>query len=226
MKNLTIALALGIMSIQAQTYTNPIIPADYSDPDVCRAGKDYYMTASSFNCIPGLPILHSTDLVHWQIVNYALREQKPLEVYDKPQHGNGVWAPAIRFHKGEFYIYWGDPDFGFYMIKTTDPRGAWTAPVLVKSGKGLIDCCPLWDDDGNAYLSYAFAGSRAGNKSVLALTRLSPDGTRTIDESRIIFDGHDRHPTVEGTKLYKRNGYYYILSPAGGYLDVDWVKVK
>ncbi|MDR1698242.1 MAG: glycoside hydrolase 43 family protein [Prevotellaceae bacterium] len=202
--------------LTAQTYKNPVIHADYSDPDVCRVGDDYYMTASSFNCIPGLPVLHSKDLVHWELVNYALPVQKPLDFFNKPQHGNGVWAPSIRFHNGEFYIYWGNPDFGLYMMKASDPRGEWSEPVMVKEGKGLIDCCPFWDEDGNAYISFAFAGSRAGNKSVLLMSRLSADGTRAIGESRIVFDGKEKHPTVEGTKLYKRNGYYYIFAPAGG----------
>lgn len=203
------------------SYKNPILHADYSDPDVCRVGDDYYMTASSFNCIPGLPILHSNDLVNWKLINYALKKQIPTTVYDKIQHGNGVWAPSIRFHKGEYYIYWGDPDFGFYMIKTTHPQGEWSEPILVKAGKGLIDCCPFWDEDGNAYLSHAYAGSRAGNKSILALLKLSADGTKAISESKIIFDGHENHPTVEGTKLYKRNGYYYIFAPAGG-VSTGW----
>jgi beta-xylosidase len=105
------------------TYRNPIIHADYSDPDVIRVGDDFYMTASSFNAVPGLPILHSKDLVNWRIINHALREQEPVEVFRKPQHGGGVWAPSIRFHGGEFYIYYGDPDFGIYMTKAQDP--AW-----------------------------------------------------------------------------------------------------
>ena len=82
------------------TYTNPIIDADYSDPDVCVVGEDYYMTASSFNCIPGLPILHSKDLVNWEIIGYAIKELTPKEEFDKPSHGNGVWAPSIRHHNG------------------------------------------------------------------------------------------------------------------------------
>ncbi|MFC6998916.1 glycoside hydrolase family 43 protein [Rufibacter roseus] len=198
------------------TYQNPIIDADYSDPDVCRVGDDYYMTSSSFNAIPGLQILHSKDLVNWKIIGYALDRQLPFDHFAKPQHGNGVWAPAIRYHNGEFYIYWGDPDFGIYMVKTKDPAGDWEKPVLVKEGKGLIDACPLWDDNGKAYLVHAWAGSRAGIKSVLAVTKLSPDGTKVLDESVIVFDGHENHPTVEGPKFYKRNGYYYIFAPAGG----------
>lgn len=198
------------------TYKNPIINADYSDPDVIRVGSDFYMTASSFNAVPGLPILHSKDLVNWSIVNHVFREQEPLDVFSKPQHGGGVWAPSMRYHDGEFYIYYGDPDFGVYMTKTKDPAGEWSRPLLVKAAKGWIDTCPLWDDDGNAYLVHAFAGSRAGIKSVLVVNKMSRDGTKLLDDGVMVFDGHDADPTVEGPKFYKLNGYYYILAPAGG----------
>lgn len=206
-------------------YRNPIIDADYSDPDVCRVGNDYYMTASSFACFPGLQILHSTDLVNWQIVGTALTDDYPvlekyrgtdLDWHRRSQHGNYVWAPSIRHHDGWFYIYWGDPDQGLFMTKARDVRGPWEKPVLVKEAKGLIDCCPLWDDDGRAYLSHGCAGSRAGVKSVLFVAPMSPDGTHVTGPSRIVYDGHEDQPTIEGTKFYKRNGYYYIMSPAGG----------
>ena len=82
-----------------ETYTNPVLAFDYSDPDVVRTGDDYWMTASSFNCVPGLPILHSTDLVNWKIVNYALKKLYPEDFFSQPRHGKGVWAPCIRFHK-------------------------------------------------------------------------------------------------------------------------------
>ena len=105
------------------TYTNPILHADYSDPDLIRVGDDYFMTASSFNCSPGLPILHSKDLVNWQLVNYAIRVPGPDALFGRPQHGKGVWGPCIRHHKGTFYIYWGDPDSGVFMVKTVNPFG-------------------------------------------------------------------------------------------------------
>jgi beta-xylosidase len=202
-------------------YRNPVIDADYSDPDVCRVGDDFYMTSSSFNCFPGLQVLHSTDLVNWEIIGAALWDQYPAGTGDldwntSVQHGNAVWAPSIRYHEGEFYIYWGDPDRGLYMTKTRDPRGQWDPVVLVKEGKGLIDCCPLWDEDGRAYISHGCAGSRAGVKSVLFVAPLSADGTHVTGPSRIVYDGHETQPTIEGTKFYKRNGYYYIMSPAGG----------
>ncbi|MCX2680004.1 glycoside hydrolase 43 family protein [Galbibacter sp. EGI 63066] len=198
------------------TYQNPIIHADYSDPDVVRVDDDYYMTASSFNVAPGLPILHSKDMVNWKLINHALPVQVPKGHFDVPQHGNGVWAPSIRYHNDELYIYWGDPDFGIYMVKTDDPFGEWEKPVLVMEGKGAIDPSPLWDDDGNVYLVHAWAGSRAGVKSLLTVQKMNPEGTKVIGRGKHVFDGHEDQPTVEGSKFYKRNGYYYIFAPAGG----------
>lgn len=200
------------------TYTNPVINADYSDPDICvgPSGKDYYMTASSFNCIPGLPILHSTDLVNWRIIGHALSELRPLEVFNKPAHGMGVWAPCIRYHNGEFYIYWGDPDYGVFMVKTKDPAGRWDDPVLVIEGKGMIDTSPLWDEDGRCYLVNGWAGSRSNVKSMLSVRELSADGSKAIGQPVIVFDGNNTHHTAEGPKFYKRNGWYWIMCPAGG----------
>src|SRR5690606_13246756 len=198
------------------SYKNPILNADYSDPDAIRVGDDYYMTSSSFNHAPGLPILHSKDLVNWTIINHALLQQYPLDIFSKVQHGNGVWAPSIRYHNGEFYIYYGDPDFGIYMLKTKDPRRDWSEPVLIFEGKGLIDPCRMWDEDDKAYLSFAYAGSRAGLKSVVAVARLNYAGDKVLDKGVIVYDGHELDPTIEGTKLHKRNGYYYLFAPAGG----------
>ena len=204
-------------------YRNPVLHADYSDPDVCRAGEEYWMTASSFNCFPGLPILHSRDLVNWELVGAALTDY-PGEGWDGPdddfrtvvQHGKAVWAPAIRYHEGWFYIYVGDPDRGVFMVRTQDPAGPWEPPVWVVREKGFIDPCPFWDEDGKAYLSHGSAGSRAGLKSILFVAPMDPDGTRLLGPSRIVYDGHLSQPTIEGTKFYKRDGKYYIFSPAGG----------
>ncbi|MXV14481.1 glycoside hydrolase family 43 protein [Hufsiella ginkgonis] len=198
------------------TYKNPVLHADYSDPDAIRAGDDFYLVSSSFEDIPGLPILHSKDLVNWTIIGYALKRQPPFEVFAKPQHGNGVWAPAIRYHNGEFYIYYPDPDYGIYLVKAANPAGPWSEPVLVEAGKGLIDPCPLWDDDGKTYLVHAYAGSRAGIKSIIVVKRMNAAGTTVLDEGKLVYDGHDTDPTIEGPKAYKKNGYYYLFAPAGG----------
>ena len=203
------------------TFTNPVINADYSDPDVCvgPSGDDYYLTASSFQCIPGLPILHSKDLVNWEIINYAVKELEPKEMFDKPSHGNGVWAPSIRYHNGEYYIYWGDPDNGVFMVKTRggDPAGEWEKPLLVIPGKGMIDTTPLWDDDGRCYLVNGWANSRNKFASVLTVRELSADGTKAISNPVIVFDGNGtENRTCEGPKFYKRDGWYWIMCPAGG----------
>ena len=199
------------------TYVNPVLHADYSDPDVCAVDGHYYMTASSFNCTPGLPILHSENLVNWEIINYAIKDVEPFDFFSKPQHGKGVWAPSIRHHNGEFYIYWGDPDFGIFMVKTKDIYGEWDKPVLVKAGKGMIDPCPLWDDDGKVYLAHAWAGSRAKFNSVITVCEMNSEGTAIVSNPVLAFDGNDgTNHTIEGAKFYKHNGYYYIFAPAGG----------
>lgn len=198
-----------------ESYENPIIFVDYSDPDVIRVKDDFYMVSSSFAHTPGLPVLHSKDLVNWTIIGNAI-QNLPDPVFEKPQHGKGVWAPSIRYRNGEFWIYYGDPDLGIFLVKTKDPAGPWEEPILVKSAKGWIDPCQFWDDDGKAYLIHAWAKSRAGFNSVLAVNKLSSDGTEILDEGVVVFDGHENHPTIEGPKFYKRNGYYYIFASAGG----------
>jgi beta-xylosidase len=198
------------------TYKNPVLFADYSDPDVIRVGDDFFLTSSSFNYVPGLPVLHSKDLVNWKIVAHVFFQQPPYERFKSVQHGGGVWAPSLRYHKGEFYIYYPDPDEGIYMVKARQVTGPWSTPLLVKKVKGWIDPCPFWDEEGKAYLVNGLAGSRSGMKSTLIINRMSEDGTTLLDDGAIVFDGHANHPTVEGPKVYKRNGYYYILAPAGG----------
>lgn len=216
MKRLFLILILAF-SYFALTSKAQIVYSDYSDPDVCEGTNgDYWLTASSFQCTPGLPILHSTDLVHWQLVNYAIEKLVPEDHYNIIQHGNGVWAPSIRLHNGIYYIYWGDPDFGVFMVKTTNPAGKWDEPVLVIPGKGIIDTTPLWDEDGRCYLVNGWANSRCGFNSVITVRELSADGTKAISQPVMVYDGYvNGDHTIEGPKFYKQNGYYYILAPAG-----------
>lgn len=211
-------LLLHTLTIQSQ-----IIYADYSDPDFCEGtADDYWLTASSFQCTPGLPILHSTDLVHWELVNYAVERLLPNCHYNTVQHGCGVWAPSIRRHNDIYYIFWGDPDFGLFMVKSNDPYGSWSEPVLVMEGKGVIDPCPLWDEDGRCYLVNGWAASRCGFNSVLTVRELSADGSQVIGKPVLVYDGQvEGNHTIEGPKFYKHGGYYYILAPAGG-VEQGW----
>ncbi|TKI07666.1 glycoside hydrolase family 43 protein [Martelella alba] len=196
-------------------YRNPIIHADYADPDILRHQDAFWMVASSFSHVPGLPILHSRDLVHWRLVNYAV-PRLPAESYDTVQPGKGIWAPSIRFHGGRFWIFFSMPDEGIFVCHSTDPLGEWSKPHCLIQAAGWIDPCPLWDDDGRAWLVHAFAYSRSGIKNKLQLIEMAPDASRLLDGGRIIFDGTLSHPTLEGPKLYKRSGEYWIFAPAGG----------
>lgn len=208
------------------TYANPVLAGDYSDPDVVRVGEDYYLTSSSFTDVPGLPLLHSRDLVNWTLIGHALKRLPPDDHYRTPRRGGGVWAPAIRQHEGRFLIYYADPDRGIFVVAASDPRGPWSDPVLVDDTRGAIDPCPFWDEDGTGWLVHAFARSRAGKANLVVLKRLDAEGTRTIGAGTVVIDGEAMGPvdtslgprpwqTTEGPKLYKRDGWYYIFAPSG-----------
>ncbi len=195
-------------------YQNPILYGDYSDPDVIRVGEDYYMVASSFTYLPGVPILHSRDLVHWEIINYGVKSL-PFPRYDRPCHGSGTWAPSIRYQNGEFFLFIPLPDEGIFVARSRDIRGEFRLNCLVES-KGWIDPCPFWDADGRAYMVFAYARSRCGIKHRLSLVEIDPDCTHLLGQPQVIFHEEEIAPTIEGPKLYAREGFYYIFAPAGG----------
>ncbi len=225
---LGLALAARSVAASGATYRNPIIYADYSDPDVLRVGGRYYLVSSSFHFSPGIPILESLDLVHWRIVGhvlsrldfapgynmvppFTLTDATARPVGEGQRYGGGVWAPALRYHDHKFYVYWPTPDEGIFLSTATQMAGPWSAPVTVLAGPGYEDPCPFWDTDGSAYLVHAKVG--AGS---LILHRLSPDGTRVLDEGKTIVEDRVNLPVLEGPKLYKRHGWYYIFAPIGG----------
>ncbi|MFD6177444.1 MULTISPECIES: glycoside hydrolase family 43 protein [unclassified Isoptericola] len=199
-------------------YSNPVLDADWPDPDAVRVGEDYWLIASSFHRAPGLPVLHSRDLVSWEHVANALPALPPAGHYALPRHGSGVWAPSLRHHDGLFWIVYPDPDHGIFVLTADDPRGPWSEPWCLVRGRGLIDPCPLWDDDGRAYLVHGWAGSRAGVKNRLTVVEVDPGLRRVLRPARTVIDG-DELPgfrTLEGPKLYQRDGWYWIFAPAGG----------
>src|ERR1700722_17155576 len=115
-------------------YQNPVLFADYSDPDVIRDGNDFYLIASSFHFVPGIPILHSLDLVHWEISGHVLPTLNLGPRYDMAggtRYAGGVWAPSVRFHNGLFYVYFPTPDEGIFVSTAPKMTGPWTAPVAV-----------------------------------------------------------------------------------------------
>lgn len=208
-------------------YKNPVLHADYSDPDAIRVGDTYYMTSSSFNATPGLPLLTSSDLVNWELVGHALPKLVPAERFGTPRHGEGVWAPCLRYHDGKFWIFYPDPDHGIFVITADTFSGPWSAPRLLLPGKGIIDPTPLWDDDGKAYLLHGWAKSRAGFNNVLTLRGMAADASRLQGTAgQTLIDGNQLpgYRTLEGPKFYKANGYYYVFAPAGG-VEEGWQSV-
>ncbi len=220
--------AVPAIPAPAPGYINPVLFADYSDPDVIRVGRDYYLVASSFHFSPGIPVLKSPDLVHWQIIGHVLPRLPfaaefdmipPFTLTDATQrpvgpglrYAGGVWAPAIRHHDGRFFVYWATPDEGLFMSSAKDPAGPWTPPVAVINEPKLEDPCPFWDDDGSAWLVHSRVGA-----GPLVLHRMSKDGTRVLDAGTVIAQDPVNLPVLEGPKLYKRKGWYYIFAPIGG----------
>lgn len=196
-------------------YTNPILYGDYADPDVIRVGEDFYMISSSFTYVPGIPVLHSRDLAHWELIGYAAG-RLPFDRYNRPAHKCGAWAPSLRWHNGLFYVYVCMPDEGLFAFTAEDPAGEWECHH-VKDVVGWIDPCPLFDDDGRTWLVHGFAASRVGINNILYVHEMSADGLTVLDKGRLVYDGAAHGDvTVEGPKFYKRDGAYWILCPAGG----------
>ncbi|SPE26868.1 putative beta-xylosidase [Candidatus Sulfotelmatomonas gaucii] len=195
-------------------YHNPILFADYSDPDVIREGANYYLIASTFHFVPGIPILQSTDLVHWTIEGHVVKRLNMDPRYSMiggNRYGKGVWAPAIRKHDGLFYVYFPTPSEGIFVSTAPKITGPWSTPEVVMAQAGLEDPCPFWDDDGKAYLIHSRTGA-----GPLILHRMSPDGKHVLDNGNVIVNDPVHLPVLEGPKLYKRGGYYYIFAPIGG----------
>jgi beta-xylosidase len=197
------------------TYKNPILKSDYSDPDILRHGNDFYLIASDFHFV-GMQILHSKDLVNWKIIGRIFTRLSMDPKYDAMKgYGQGTWAPALRYHNGEFYVYVCTPADGLFMWHTKNPAGPWSETVTVKATPRWEDPCPFWDDDGQAYLIHSHVGA-----GPLILHKMSEDGTKLLDDGKEIYRGQ----VAEGPKLYKRNGYYYISLPEGG-VDSGWQAV-
>lgn len=188
------------------TYINPVINADFSDPDVIRVGDKYYMVASDFHYM-GMQMLESEDMVNWRYVSQLYSRIDEPGWNENKHYSGGSWAPSLRHHNGLFYVYFCTPDEGLYMTTAEDPCGPWAPLHLVKRVEKWEDPCPLWDDDGQAYL----ARSRYGAGPII-VHKMSADGKQLLDEGLTVYTG----PVAEGPKWHKRNGYYYLFIPEGG----------
>ncbi len=188
------------------TYINPVLNADFSDPDVIRVGEKYYMVASDFHFI-GMQVLESDDMVNWRYASQIYNRFDEPGWNSNQHYAGGSWAPAIRYHEGLYYVYFCTPDEGLYMSTASDPHGPWAPLHLVRRVEKWEDPCPLWDDDGQAYLGRS--RHRAGP---IIVHRMSADGRKLLDDGVTVYTG----PVAEGTKFLKRNGWYYLIIPEGG----------
>ncbi len=196
------------------TYVNPILCADYSDPDVIRVDNKYYMVASDFHFI-GMQILESDDMVNWRIVTQVYN-RFDLPGWDtNERYAGGSWAPAIRYHDGKFWIYFCTPHEGLFMTLAERPEGPWSPLHMVKAVWHWEDPCPFWDDDGQAYLGRSQHGA-----GPIIVHKMSADGRTLLDDGVTVYTG----PVAEGTKFLKRNGFYYLSIPEGG-VETGWQTV-
>lgn len=196
------------------TYVNPILCADYSDPDVIRVDNKYYMVASDFHFI-GMQILESDDMVNWRIVTQVYN-RFDLPGWDtNERYAGGSWAPAIRYHDGKFWIYFCTPHEGLFMTQAERPEGPWSPLHMVKAVWHWEDPCPFWDDDGQAYLGRSQHGA-----GPIFVHKMSADGRSLLDDGVTVYTG----PVAEGTKFLKRNGFYYLSIPEGG-VGTGWQTV-
>lgn len=196
------------------TFANPVLNADYSDPDIIRVGDRYYMTCSEFHFM-GMPILESTDMVNWRIIGQVYDRIDLPGYSDMTKYAEGTWAPALRYHDGKFYIFVCTPYEGLFMTTANDPAGPWEPLHLVKAIEKWEDPCPFWDDNGDAYL--VRSRHRAGP---IIIHRMSPDGRQLLDEGTTVYRG----PVAEGPKMFRKDGYYYISIPEGG-VSTGWQTV-
>lgn len=215
------------------TYNNPILPADYSDPDAIRVDDNYFLITSTFQLVPGITVLHSKDMVNWQILGGAVKDitriRSDYHWSEMPQSGYGriIWAPCITYHANNerFYIHFATPDEGMFMVSAAK-EGIWqnewtdaekvTYPDGSELGAGWDDCGVLWDNDGKGYL--VANNFKEGYKNYLF--RLSEDGKQLLDNGVIIHESNDGLLTTaaegspEAYKLFKKDGYYYFLHNA------------
>lgn len=222
------ALLLSVAFIQLsfaqqKYYTNPILSGFYPDPSICRVGDDYYLVNSSFAYFPGLPLFHSKDLVNWKQIGHAMNRPEQLNL-DGAGVSRGLFAPAITWHKGTFYIVCTLVDkLGNFVITAKDPKGPWSNPVALPEVNG-IDPSIFFDDDDKAYI--LFNSIPPDNKPL-------HDGHRTIrmfefnwkklkvtgEEKLLINGGTDmaKKPVwIEGPHVFKRDRWYYMICAEGG----------
>jgi xylan 1,4-beta-xylosidase len=207
----------------SQSFTNPILAGFYPDPSICRAGNDYYIVNSSFAYYPGLPIFHSTDLVNWQQIGAALNRPEQLNL-DSAGVSRGLFAPAITYHKGTFYIVCTLVDKGGnFVITSTNPKGPWSNLVWLPEVDG-IDPSIFFDEDDKAYIVYNSIPpdniSLHGGHRTIRMNTFDAKKLKVTSDNKIIINGGtdmSKKPVwIEGPHLFKKDGWYYLMCAEGG----------
>lgn len=217
--------AMFAAPLAAGQYQNPVLAGFFPDPSIIRNGDDYYMTVSSFTYTPGLPILHSRDLVNWQLIGYALTRPSQMEMADL-QVSRGIFAPTLRFHNGVYYIITTVVDRGGNFILTaTDPAGPWSDPIWLPEVEG-IDPDIFFDDDGRVYIAHNGDPEESlyeGHKAIwlweydLANQKIIADSQKLLVNGGV--DLSTKPIWIEAPHLYKHDGWYYLLCAEGGTAD-------
>ncbi|MCR5558649.1 MAG: family 43 glycosylhydrolase [Butyrivibrio sp.] len=191
-------------------YRNPIRPGFFPDPSICRVGDDYYMVNSSFIFFPCIPISHSRDLIHWEIIGHAITNPEWAGL-DELEGGRGYWAPDISYYEGKFYIAATyrlndtGPVYRRQVVMCSDkPEGPYSKPVFIDEDG--IDPSIFNDDDGRRYMLLN-RGAR--------IFELDKTGTKKISDAKLLYYGSNKR-APEGPHIYKKDGYYYLIQAEGG----------
>jgi beta-xylosidase len=194
------------------TYTNPVIAADFPDPDVILAGDTFYMVSTTMFVFPGVTILKSYDLVNWEYCSNAVQRFDFSKCYDLDscnRYSHGQWATSLRYHNGKFYLLFITLDEGGFLCTASKPEGPWK---IKKIQKGFYDPGLFFDDDGRIYVAHGY--------SKIYITELNNNFAPKGNDS-LVYTG-DIRKGLEGTHVYKINGYYYLYCTYGG---VDGIQV-
>lgn len=201
-------------------YKNPILTGFYPDPSICRVLNDYYMVNSSFEYLPGIPVFHSKDLIHWEQIGHCLTRESQME-FPNAKCSGGIYAAAIRYHEGTFYVIstntskTGGGSGNFY-VTAKDPYGEWSDPIWVSQDG--IDPSLFFDEDGTVYFTSNGQESVPDKPHDISLIQQAEIDIKTgklLTESRVISYGSGGR-CVEGPHLYKKDGMYYLLLAEGG----------
>ncbi len=190
------------------TYQNPIIPGFYPDPTICRVGSDYFLATSSFEYFPGVPLFHSTDMVHWEQIGHCLTRKSQLDLCGI-QSSEGIFAPTLRYHDGVFYmITTVVGGCGHFYVTTDNPYGEWSDPIYVE-GDGF-DPDLFFDTDGKVYFT-----RENPNREGIIQFEIDITTGKLLDEGTILWIGF-QDIQCEGPHIYHKDGWYYLLTAEGG----------